>query len=206
MSYVPILHLTIPAIWISVILAFIAASLLQRFASGSKLGDWYWNAVTLYVLTWKLSYIPFNFDHFLNMPLSLLYFNGGLPGHLLAVSLVMGYLFIARKKQYGLIDQAVFSVLLFFISYQVISAIFENQLIEAFSHSVLLLTSIVSARLMKKHEDVPHGLMLTLLFMCELLISSAFGPLFTWQNATVLALAALTLTLYIRHEQKGQTV
>lgn len=206
MSYVPILHLTIPAIWVSVILAFIAASLLQRFVSGSKPGDWYWNAVTLYILTWKLSYILFNFDHFINMPLSLLYFNGGLPGHLLAVSLVMGYLLVARKKHHELAGQSVFSVLLFFIAYQVILAIFENQPVEALSHTVLLAASIVSVRLMKRREDVPHGLVIALLFMFELLILSAFGPLFTWQNATVVALASLTLTLYIRHEQKGQTL
>jgi hypothetical protein len=205
-SYVPILHLTIPAIWISVILAFIAASLLQRSASGSKLGDWYWNAVTLYILTWKLSYILFNFDHFINMPLSLLYFNGGLPGHLLAVSLVMGYLLVARKKQYELNGQSVFSVLLFFIAYQVILAIFEQQPVEALWHTVLLVASIVSVRLMKRREDVPRGLVIALLFTCELLISSVFGPLFTWHNATVVALASLTLTLYIRHEQKGQTL
>ncbi|MFC4712150.1 hypothetical protein [Planococcus dechangensis] len=204
MSYVPILHLTIPAIWVSVILAFLATSLLQRFASGSKPKDWYWNAVTLYILAWKLSYILFNFDHFINMPLSLLYFNGGVPGHLLAVSLVIGYLFVARKKHIELTKQAVFSVLLFFIAYHVILAIFERQAVEALWHTVLLIVSIVSVRLMKSRDDVPHGLVIALLFMCELLISSAFGPLFTWQNATVVALAAFTLPLYIRHEQKGQ--
>nr|WP_251047854.1 hypothetical protein [Planococcus sp. ISL-109] len=200
------MHLTVPAIWVSVILAAIAASLLQRFVSGDKTGDWYWNAVALYILTWKLSYILFNFEHFINMPLSLLYFNGGLPGHLLAVLLVMAYLFVARKKHKELAEQAVFSVLLFFLAYQAILTSFENNLLEAALHILLLIISIVSIRLIKRREDVPVGLMLALLFMLELLILSAFGPLFTWQNATVIALAALTISIYIRHEQKGQTL
>ena len=206
MSYVPIFHLTVPAVWVAVLLAAAAASLIMRFVMGNKMGDWYWNAVTLYILAWKFSYILFSFEHFLDMPLSLLYFNGGLYGHLLAIALVSGYLALAQKKHADLARQAPVAWLLFFLSYQTILQSFENNWVEAALHGLLLAVSILAIRLLAKRADVPTGLLLILLFTLELLILSVFGPLLSWQNATVIVLAAITTAMYARFEKKGQTL
>lgn len=206
MTYVPIFHLTVPAVWVAVLLGAAVASLMMRFVMGNKTGDWYWNAVTLYILVWKSSYILFNFDYFLDMPLSLLYFNGGLYGHLLAIALVSGYLVLAQKKHADLARQAPVAWLLFFLSYQTILQGFENNWVEAVLHGLLLAGSILSIRLLAERADVPTGLLLVLLFILELLILSIFGPLLSWQNATIIVLAAITIAMYTGFEKKGQTL
>ena len=206
MTYVPIFHLTVPAVWIAVLLGAAAASLIMRFVLRNKTGEWYGNAITLYILVWKFSYILFNFDYFIDMPLSILYFNGGLYGHLLGIVLVTGYLVLAQKKHADLARQAPFAWLLFFLSYQTILQSLENNVVEAALHALLLVVSILAIRLLAKRADVPTGLLLVLLFTFELLISSLFAPLLSWQNATVLLLAAVTIAMYMRFEKKGQTL
>lgn len=206
MTYVPIFHLTVPAVWIAVLLGAAAASLIMRFVLRNKTGEWYGNAITLYILVWKFSYILFNFDYFIDMPLSILYFNGGLNGHLLGLALVIGYLVLAQKKHADLARQAPFAWLLFFLSYQTILQSLENNGVEAALHALLLVVSILAIRLLAKRADVPTGLLLVLLFTFELLISSLFAPLLSWQNATVLLLAAVTIAMYMRFEKKGQTL
>lgn len=203
MSYVPILHLTVPAIWVSVLLAAALASLLIRAAVGDKFGEWYWNALALYILTWKLSYIVFNLQHFLDMPLSLLYFNGGLYGHLLATALLIAYLARVHKKHAALPGQAATAWLLFFLSYQAILQTFESNWFQAALQASLLAAAIVAIRLLANRPDVPNGLLLAAFFTIELLILSAFGPLLTWQNATLVVVAVFTIVMYIRFEQKG---
>ncbi|MGM0897988.1 MAG: hypothetical protein ACQEV0_08810 [Bacillota bacterium] len=204
MSYVPILHLTVPAVWVSVLLAAVAASLLQRFVTKEKTGEWFWNAVALYIITWKLSYVLFNFENFRDMPLSLLYFNGGLSGHLLGIILVIIYLAVVQKKHGDLAKQSAFTWLLFFLSYQAILQSFDSNAMEAVFHAALLAISISALRVLPKREDVPTGWLLASLYTLELLILTAFGPLFTWQNATVITLAAFTTIWYIRYEKKGK--
>ena len=206
MTYVPIFHLTVPAVWIAVLLGAAVASLIMRFVLRNKTGEWYGNAITLYILVWKFSYILFNFDYFIDMPLSILYFNGGLYGHLLGIVLVTGYLVLAQKKHADLARQAPFAWLLFFLSYQTILQSLENNGVEAALHALLLVVSILAIRLLAKRADVPTGLLLVLLFTFELLISSLFAPLLSWQNATVLLLAAVTIAMYMRFEKKGQTL
>lgn len=203
MSYVPIFHLTVPAVWVSVLVAAALTSFLLRIALKEKMGDWFWNAVTLYILTWKLSYIPFNFENFLNMPLSILYFNGGLYGHLLGVVLVIAYLAIALKKHPSTAKQAVFSWLLFFLSYQTLLQIFEKNFLEAIFHSLLLVVSVLAIRYLEKRADVPTDLLLAALYALELLILSVFSPLLSWQNATLAVLAIVTIFFYKRFVQKG---
>lgn len=203
MSYVPIFHLTVPAVWVSVLVAAAAASLLLRVMALEKAGDWYWNAVALYIITWKLSYIPFNFEHFLAMPLSLLYFNGGLYGHLLAVFLTALYLRFAKIRS-DAARQAPYAWLLFFLSYQTALQSFEGNMSHAALHGLLLVLGIASVRFLSGRDDVPVPLLLASLMMVELFILSSFGPLFTWQNLTFVGFSAFTLYLHSRFEQKGQ--
>lgn len=206
MSYIPIFHLTIPAVWVAVLLAAAVVKLFMRFFTGEKIGEWYWNALTFYILTWKLSYSLFHFENFRNMPLSILYFNGGLYGHFLGIVVVSIYLIMAQKKQWKVAKQSVFSWLLFFLSYQAILQSFEKNVVEAILHTLLLIISILAIRFLAKRTDVPNALLLAALLTLELLISSAFGSLWSWQNATFILLAIVTSIMYIRFEQKGQTL
>lgn len=206
MSYVPIFHLTVPAVWIAVLLAAAVANLLMRVAVNQKMGDWYWNALAFYILVWKLSYIVFHWQYFLDMPLSLLYFNGGLYGHLLATAFVIGYLLLAQRKQTAMAEQAAAAWLLFFLAYQSILQFLEAQWVQAAFQTLLFIVAIVSIRLLRTRQDVPSGLLFGALLTMELLILSTFGPLWTWQNATLAAVVAVTIAMYRRFEQKGPSI
>ncbi|ANU17232.1 hypothetical protein BBI11_09470 [Planococcus maritimus] len=206
MSYVPIFHLTVPAVWVAVLLAAAVANLLMRVAVKQKMGDWYWNALAFYILVWKLSYIVFHWQHFLDMPLSLLYFNGGLYGHLLATAFVIGYLLLAQRKQTAVAEQAAAAWLLFFLAYQSILQFLEAQWVQAAFQTMLFIVAIVSIRMLRTRQDVPNGLLFGALFTVELLILSTFGPLWTWQNATLAAVVAVTIAMYRRFEQKGPSI
>lgn len=206
MSYVPIFHLTVPAVWIAVLLAAAVANLLMRVAVNQKMGDWYWNALAFYILVWKLSYIVFHWQYFLDMPLSLLYFNGGLYGHLFATAFVIGYLLLAQRKQTAMAEQAAAAWLLFFLAYQSILQFLEAQWVQAAFQTLLFIVAIVSIRLLRTRQDVPSGLLFGALLTMELLILSTFGPLWTWQNATLAAVVAVTIAMYRRFEQKGPSI
>lgn len=206
MSYVPIFHLTVPAVWVAVLLAAAVANLLMRVAVNQKMGDWYWNALAFYILVWKLSYIVFHWQHFLDMPLSFLYFNGGLYGHLLATAFVIGYLLLAQRKQTAMAEQAAAAWLLFFLAYQSILQFLEAQWVQAAFQTLLFIVAIVSIRLLRTRQDVPSGLLFGALLTMELLILSTFGPLWTWQNATLAAVVAVTIAMYRRFEQKGPSI
>ncbi len=206
MSYVPIFHLTIPAVWVSVLLAAAAASIFTHFVLQEKTDEWFWNAVTLYIVLWKISYIPFNFQHFVDMPLSILYFNGGLYGHFLGIASVFFYLVGVHLKDFTKSKQFMFAWLLFVLSYQTLLQIFEQQFIEASFHGFLLLISIVSIRTFVRRLDVPMRLLLTALFMLELLIISIFHSLFSWSMATFVIGAIVTIVFYKRYEKKGTSL
>ncbi|WP_416143846.1 hypothetical protein [Planococcus koreensis] len=107
--------ITMPAVWIATLIALAVSAVAWRIISGEKIGEWYWNAFTLYFLVWKASYILFNFEEFMNFPMSVLYFNGGASGHMLALAALAVYLWMAVKKHAALSRDAL-PVLLLFLS------------------------------------------------------------------------------------------
>ena len=72
---------------------------------------------------------------------------------------------------------------------------------QAFLQASLLAVAVFSIRLLAKRKDVPLGLLLATLSTVELLLLSVFGPLLTWQNATLAVLAAFTIAMNRRSEQ-----
>ena len=112
---------------------------------------------------------------------------------------------MAQRKHNDVAIQAPIAMLLFFIAYQALLQSFENSVLEALPHVLLMIVSITSLRFLKNREDVPVGLLLSLLFLLELLLLSLSSPFLTWHNATLTLLAAVAIFIYIRHEQKGRT-
>ena len=93
MTYIDIGNATIPALWISVIVALL---LLSFFCRKNKRVKDLTDVVFTYVLVWKLSYIPLSFSAFIAAPLSVLYFSGGQIGHILGV--IAGAIQLYRKR------------------------------------------------------------------------------------------------------------
>lgn len=181
--------LTIPSGWVASLLALILAALLNRIFTGKKIGEWYWNSFFFYFFIWKTSYIFFQFTLFLNMPLSIIYFNGGIKGHILALVVLILYLFFIVRKKYPSIHEEPIRIFLFYlIIYQTVINLIENNRIEMFIHSILLVCCLF---LIKKISNQLFFLFLLL----ELLILSYFGSLFSIEGATFSTIGLIMLTL-----------
>ena len=93
MTYIDIGNATLPALWVSVVVALL---LLSFFCRKNKRMKDFTDVVFTYVLVWKLSYIPLSFSAFLAAPLSAVYFSGGQVGHVLGV--IAGAIQLYRKR------------------------------------------------------------------------------------------------------------
>ncbi|MGM9943931.1 MAG: TlpA disulfide reductase family protein, partial [Lysinibacillus sp.] len=93
MTYIDIGNATLPALWVSVVVALL---LLSFFCRKNKRMKDLTDVVFTYVLVWKLSYIPLSFSAFIAAPLSVLYFSGGQIGHVLGV--IAGAMQLYRKR------------------------------------------------------------------------------------------------------------
>ncbi|KYG89248.1 hypothetical protein [Metasolibacillus sp. FSL K6-0083] len=103
MTYFQLFGISIPALWI----AFLAAAFLLSL----KLDGWFSNAIVIYVIIWKLSYILFYWESILG----LLYFNGGIKGHWLGLFVATIYIILLAPKKYPSIKRQAFSAALLYI-------------------------------------------------------------------------------------------
>ena len=204
MSYFTIGSLTIPAIWLAGLLTLFITSLLYRFVSGRKLDDWYWNGFFLYFLVWKLSYILFHFDMFLDIPLSIAYFNGGIKGHFLALVSLSIYLFyISEKKRQPIHRDAVEVFLLFFIGFETIKYALETNVPAALLQLLLLIGYVV---LLKGKKQSLSSQLFVLIFLLELFIISFFQSVLSLEILTFSWLAAIACILSIRNHAKPNSL
>ena len=195
MNYFQIGSMSIPSTWLSASVALFAAALIFRVIAGKKVGEWYWNSFFLYFFVWKLSYIPFHLNMFLDMPLSLIYFNGGSKGHLVALAVLSLYfLLIVRKKYQTEVVPTLF--LLYFICYELLNYLLEKSRIEAILQLVLLLSYV----LFLKRNIITKKLFIILLLL-YLLILSFFGTIFSVEKLTFIWLGLLALTLSKENSQ-----
>ncbi|RAL21473.1 hypothetical protein [Thermoflavimicrobium daqui] len=197
MTYFQLGSLSIPATWLAVSIALLTASFMYRVLTGTKVGEWYWNSFILYFFVWKLSYILFHFNLFVNMPLSILYFNGGTKGHIVAlITLSLYLLFIAVKKNSSIYEESTCLFLLYLIGYEVIFHLLEKNGLEAAIHLILFTCYLLLFTSLKKKKGLLSYQMFLLWILLELLIISYFHTIFSmeaftfiWAGVTVLILS-----------------
>lgn len=194
--------ITLPAVWIAIVIALAVVALTKRLISGEKIGEWFWNAFTMYFLVWKASYILFNFDEFLNFPMSILYFNGGASGHLLAIAAVTFYLWKAVKKYPELYHDALPILLLFFTGFGATLNILEKQMTASVLH-IILFVGVSLFLYASRKKTLANTMQIYILFiLAELLVLSMFQPLLSIQPLTFswLALIAVALENFRKRE------
>ncbi|WP_042470212.1 hypothetical protein [Bacillus ndiopicus] len=109
MTYFQLFGISIPALWIAV--------LGTAFLISLKIDDWFGNALFIYVLVWKFSYVLFYWESILG----LLYFNGGIKGHWLGlVSSAIYIILLAPKKYPSIKVQAGIVLLLYMYTFETI--------------------------------------------------------------------------------------
>ena len=195
-------NITMPAVWIATLIALAVSAVVWRAISGEKIGEWYWNAFTLYFLVWKASYILFNFEEFLDFPMSVLYFNGGASGHMLALAALSAYLWMAVKKHPGLYRDALPVLLLFFVGFEAALAMLEQQWAASVLHTILFV-SIAAFLYASRKRAIAGSTQIYILFvLAEGLILSLFQPFFSIEPLTFswLALTAFALARFRKSE------
>jgi hypothetical protein len=205
MNYLQIGNFSLPSLWLAVLTALFGASLLYKLLTSKKVGEWYWNSFILYFLAWKLSYILFNITMFIDMPLSILYFNGGTKGHFLGLTLLSLYLlFLAGKKHPGLPTETASIFFLFFLTYEVISKLLEQQWIEVFSHFVVFAGYLVLFLSLKRKNKRITGPIIIVLVLIELLHFSIFSTLLSLKVLTLTWIGLTVLSLFKKMDKEGK--
>ncbi|MBT2709447.1 hypothetical protein J7I91_16015 [Pseudomonas sp. ISL-84] len=214
--------MTIPSVWLAVLLALLITALLYRYLSSKKIEEWYWNSFFLYFLVWKLSYILFHFKMVIEMPLSIVYFNGSTEGHFLALASLSVYLLYKVSKKYPSAHQDALQLFpLFFISFEGIKYALISSTLAAIAHLLLLICYVVfqtisSAKsnkgadssisfnraISKKKKEILSLQAFALMMLSELLVVSFFQPIISLEILTFSWLAITVYTLSILDHKK----
>ncbi|WP_336045935.1 TlpA family protein disulfide reductase [Solibacillus ferritrahens] len=96
MTYLSLGQVNIPIAWLAFVIAILYSDFRNRHKDGAtnKLIE---HLLYTYIFIWKFSYIIFSGSDFFQAPLSLIYFDGGLKGHLSALVAVAFLLYRKRK-------------------------------------------------------------------------------------------------------------
>jgi hypothetical protein len=94
-----IANITVPSSWIALLIAFAISYFAVRFRYGKLPSELLLDTFFYFIIVWKLSYIITSFTHVLKMPLSIIYYNGGLTGFYLGIgAAIIRILFEIKKR------------------------------------------------------------------------------------------------------------
>lgn len=196
LTYLTIGRFTIPISLLSLIIAIFSVALLYKIMQKKSLDDWYWNSFFIMIGISKLSYILFNFQLFIDTPLSILYFDGGSKG------LILGYITLAIYLSFIRINKSEFihAFLLFLISYQGIQFAFEPNLIAAILHLALIGGYIGLSSRDNEYNPANSTQVFVLVILLEGIMLSLFGNVLSTENLLLIGLGLLIFIL-----KKGDT-
>lgn len=203
MNYITVGRFTLPVDLLSAFAAIFIGAMVYWLKEKKSIGDWYWNSFFIYIAISKLSYALFNFKMFIKTPLSLLYFNGGKNGQILAFAGIAIYLFfIARKKEIGP-DRVEFfpAYFIFFLLYETaLFAFTQNSLAAAIQAALLLGFILIYFKMAGLNQQYA-----ILFLMLEALILSLFSELLSAENMLILALGIFLLIYQRINKEESQS-
>lgn len=202
MNYITIGRFTLPADLLAAFAAICIGAFIYRLKEKKSIGDWYWNSFFIYIVISKLSYALFNFKLFLDTPLSLLYFNGGSKGQILAFAGIAIYLFLlARKQKSTIVTEEYISVyFIFFMLYETALFAFSEQLIAALFQAILLIGFLVFY-----FRNGYFTLQFVLLFlMMQTLVLSLFSEILSTENLSIVILGLILFTFQRINKEEVQ--
>lgn len=124
--------------------AFFIAILTFMFRGKKEGAGQFENVLFIYIIVWKASYILFSFQEFVKAPLSILYFNGGVGGQLVAFIIV---LFFAIWKYAPYLKRITFEFFLFLSVFSGVLELLEGSYVIAVGWGVTLILLWVEQRL-----------------------------------------------------------
>jgi hypothetical protein len=192
LNYITFGRFTLPADLLAAFAAIFIGALIYKLKEKKSIDDWYWNSFFLYIAIYKLSYALFHFKMFIDTPLSLLYFNGGTEGQILAFAGIALYLLLIARKKGSSINTAEYLPVyfIFFMLYWTALFAFSEDLLAAALQALFLLGFLVFY-FRKTKLNLQYAI---LFLMLEVLILSLFSDLFSLENLLILALGIYLLT------------
>jgi hypothetical protein len=190
LNYITIGRFTLPADLLAAFAAIFLGAMVYWLKERKSIGDWYWNSFFIYIAIYKLSYAIFNFSMFIDTPLSLVYFNGGTGGQILAFTGIAFYLFISSRKKENSISKhellpAYFS---FFMLYEIALFALSHDITAAAVQAV-----IFAGFLAVYFKDIRHEQSGILFLMAEALVLSLFSDLLLVENLLIIGLGVFLL-------------
>lgn len=198
MNAITIGKFTLQAELLTFFITIFAVSILYKAVMQKSLSDWYYNAIILYIVIYKLSYITFQFDLFIKTPLSILYFDGGWKGQVLAFIGLAIYLVMITTKRYELLKSEFIPTYFIFVSiYSLLQQAFLAHYVVAFINIMFLGTFIwIYLKSNVAHEN---QLFIFLLLVQAILLSFSSGL-----SITHILMLSLGVILFILKKLKGE--
>lgn len=183
MSYFTIGRWTVPASLLAITLAVIISYFVFFGKEKRQPGDWYWNSLLLFVIIYKLSYAILNFSLFISFPMSLIYFNGGIKGQLIAAVFIAIYLFrLYKKNKPNLLDETTFLLMITFFAFQIVFNLLEQNFMLAGIQTAILLGYTLYEYTGRKKTLKIANQMILFFFLMDLLFLSFFDQLMVSYN------------------------
>ncbi|WLR55803.1 hypothetical protein LC048_02005 [Mesobacillus subterraneus] len=186
MNYITIGRFTLPTDLLAAFAAIFIGALIYRIREKKSIDDWYWNSFFIYIAIYKISYAIFNFKLFIDTPLSLLYFNGGTEGQILAFLGIAIYLYWLTRKKGSTIKPVEYlpAYFIFFLLYWTGLFAFSQDFLAAAIQAVLLVMFLLFyVKNMKLAVEYA-----ILFLMLEALILSLFSDILLVENLLIFAL------------------
>ncbi|MEK3887962.1 hypothetical protein [Bacillus sp. FSL K6-3431] len=174
--------LSFPVSWVAIVIAFFLTTGMLLLLKKKHIADYYGNAIFIFIITWKLSVILFQFKFSIQNPLTILYFNGGIKGFWLGLIAGCIYLFIIgkRKKQAEMSIGDIFQVwLMTFSIYEIVISIVDDYPLLFRVILILINFGFVVMAILKNNQIRWLQQLLILFTVIQLLIYSVMDRLFS---------------------------
>ena len=123
--------------------AFFIAVIALMFRAKKAGAGQFENLLFIYIIVWKASYILFSFEEFVKAPLSILYFNGGVRGQLVAFIIVLA---LTLWKHTPYLKQITFEFFIFLSAFSVVFELLEGNYLIAVGWGVALVLLWIEQR------------------------------------------------------------
>ncbi len=188
--------LSFQASWAAITIAFFLTTALLYLFKEKSFADYYSNAIFIFILTWKLSVILFQFKLSIQNPFTILYFNGGIRGYWLGIAASLIYLFIASKgkKQCpaNININGLFQSWLMTVSiYELIMSIFQDHNWWFMVILILINMSFIVMTVLKSKQIQWQYQLVILFTSIQVLIYSIMNNLFSAPIITYILIAVL---------------
>ncbi|WP_042346562.1 hypothetical protein [Bacillus massiliigorillae] len=191
MNAITIGNFTLQVELLTFFITIFAVSFMYKVIMKKSIGDWYFNAIIIYIIIYKGSYIIFQYDLFMKTPLSIVYFDGGWKGQIFAIlGLALYMMRITNKKTHMLSIDIVPAYFLFITIYSMIQQAFASHYIAAFIQILILSAYIwIYMKVKLAHENQ--------MFIFFILVQAILLSFFNGLSTTDILMLCLGVALFV---------